>query len=304
MRLRRMRLRNANLRAKVAALLTLVCALWVFAAWVTTRDGANLIFVQTLNTKVFVPSEPLLLELQQERRLTEEYLGRPTADQHTTLEAERQKIAGLAADFQRSATNWQANTAGSATLRHRISLTITALNGLADTRAAVDAQSIDRAAAADAYTTAINSIFQVYDALGQLDDTQITHDTAALIQLQRTRELISQEDALLAGVIAAGRITATEMAQFSQLVGAQRYLGGEASAAMSDSDRVRYEKQWNDEATLRAIEDRVIQNAKPGTPVPTATTIRTNSPTRTATATSMPANTSTATSAAPARRPA
>jgi signal transduction histidine kinase len=266
---RRTILRSTNLRAKIYALLALVIALWIFAAWVTTSAGLNLTFVQALNNNVFVPSKPLLLELQQERRLTLEYLGSPTAEQRASLDAERQKITGLADVFKRSAQSSLTNFAASGDLRQRISQTTAALDRLATTRAAVAAQNIDRATAATAFTAAIDSIFQVYDTLGNLDDKQIAHDTAALIQLQRTRELLSQEDALLSGVIAAGRITSGELSQYAQLVGAQRILGDQAAAAVSPADRVRYEGANSRNANLRALEDRVIQTARPGAKVPT-----------------------------------
>ncbi|MEE3917806.1 hypothetical protein V2I01_00925 [Micromonospora sp. BRA006-A] len=67
--------RSTNLRTKIIALLASLTALWAFAAWVTVRDGFNLLGVQTLNARVFEPSDPLLQELQAERRLSLRYLG-------------------------------------------------------------------------------------------------------------------------------------------------------------------------------------------------------------------------------------
>ena len=55
---------SANLRTKVVALLVSLTALWVFAAWVTLREGTNLLFAQALNSSVYEPSEPLLQGLQ------------------------------------------------------------------------------------------------------------------------------------------------------------------------------------------------------------------------------------------------
>jgi signal transduction histidine kinase len=268
MRLPGLRFRSTNLRVKVAALLALVCALWAFAAWVTTRDGMNLIFVQTLNSKVFQPSEPLLLELQQERRMTLEYLGAPGAQQRAAMDAQRRKVTALEAPFEQSAQSGLANFAGSAQLQQRIRQTVAALDGLDKTRSAVDAQQVDRVSAAGAFTAVLDSIFQVYDALGNLDDKQIAHDTAALIQLNHARELISQEDALLSGVIAAGRITAPEIAQFAELVGAQRFFGTEAAAAVAPTDRARYDAVMKQDAGLHDIEDHVIQTSRPGAKVP------------------------------------
>ena len=46
-----MRLRNARLRTKVTALLVSLIALWAFTAWVTVREGLNMLGVATLDAE-------------------------------------------------------------------------------------------------------------------------------------------------------------------------------------------------------------------------------------------------------------
>ena len=65
-----MRLANSRVRTKVTALIVSLTALWVFAAWVTVRDGVNLLWVQQLDQHVAQPIDDLLPELQAERRLS------------------------------------------------------------------------------------------------------------------------------------------------------------------------------------------------------------------------------------------
>ncbi len=96
-----MRSRGTSIRTKVVALLLSLVALWMFAAWVTLRDGFNLLGVQLLNSKVYTPSEPLLQELQVERRLTQAYLSNPEAAQRTALEAEQRKSRGAGRRLRR-----------------------------------------------------------------------------------------------------------------------------------------------------------------------------------------------------------
>ena len=99
----------------------------------------------------------------------------------------------------------------------------------------------------------------MFDALGGLDDREIARDTAALIDLNRSRELLSQEDALLTGVLAANRITVAEQTAFARLVGAQRYLSERTATELYTTDRDRYQAM-SDSAVfrqLRALEDRV-----------------------------------------------
>src|SRR3954469_3143812 len=95
--------RSSRLRTKITALLLSLTALWAFAAWVTLREGINLLWVQTYNSRIYEPSEPLLLQLQVERRMSIVYLGNAGPVQRSDLEAQRHKVDDLAATFRESA---------------------------------------------------------------------------------------------------------------------------------------------------------------------------------------------------------
>ncbi|MFI6761091.1 nitrate- and nitrite sensing domain-containing protein [Micromonospora sp. NPDC050417] len=250
---------SANLRTKVVALLVSLAALWVFAAWVTLREGTNLLFAQALNTTVYEPSEPLLQSLQTERRLSLAFLGSTKASREE-LDATRLASRDLAAAFRQSTGSWQAGMAGSSTLESRIDSTNRQLDELEGIRARIDARSIDRTAAATAYTAIVDGIFRVYDALGSLDDETIASQAAALIDLNRQYELISQEDALVAGVLSAGKITPTESAEIAKLVGAQRFMGAITVDDLESRDRARYDQMVAGDVftRLRASEDQLI----------------------------------------------
>lgn len=264
--------RRTNLRTKITALLVSLAALWAFAAWVTLREGLNLFWVQAHNSGIYQPSEPLLRDLQTERRLSTAYLGDPGNQQRQDLVTGRQETEQATAAFKRSVQNWQANPSGDEDLQRRVDKVVAGLDGLAATRVSIDARTIDRTAASTAFTDVVASLFEVYYALGGLDDKVIAADAAALIQLNRTWELISQEDALLTGTIAAGRMTADEHAKFVQIVGAQRFLGSETAARLSSADRVRYDQMVGGKTftLFRAVEDRVILDARPGAKPPTS----------------------------------
>ncbi|MFE9201961.1 nitrate- and nitrite sensing domain-containing protein [Micromonospora sp. NPDC007230] len=267
-----MRSRSTNVRTKVVAMLVSLTALWAFAAWVTLRDGLNLLWVNTLNSTVYEPSAPLLKALQNERRLTLAYLGGPGNDSQAraALEAQRRESEQLAASFKESAQGWQTDLAGSDKLGQRLDATYASLDGLAATRESVNARTIDRTSAGRSFADAIDSIFSIYHATASLDDKEIAGYAAALIQLNRMSELISQEDALMNGILASGRLTSAEYAQFAQLVGAQRFAGAETSTKLSPDDRARYEQLLAGDAfsRLRSIEDQVVQSANTRSKVP------------------------------------
>src|ERR1700745_2122220 len=84
-----MRFRNSRLRTKVTALLLSLAALWAFAAWVTLREGVNLVWVSTLNSAVAQPIDKVQPELQRERQLSLIRLGNPGPQQRAALDAQR-----------------------------------------------------------------------------------------------------------------------------------------------------------------------------------------------------------------------
>ncbi|MER5704486.1 nitrate- and nitrite sensing domain-containing protein [Micromonospora sp. NPDC002296] len=256
-----MRSRSTNLRTKVVALLASLVALWAFAAWVTVRDGFNLLGVQTLNESVSEPSETLVLQLQRERRTSLAYLGRPDDARRETLGAERRRTDELAAAFRESSGEWLATVAASDTLEQRLDVAYGQLSRLGQARSEVDARSADRASTFTAYGSVVRSIFDVYTALGLLDDEQVAEDTTALIELNRARELLSQEDALLTGALAAGRVTDAERAQVAQIIGAQRFAADLAVSRLPAADRQRYDAMVGGSAfeKLRALEDGILQ---------------------------------------------
>ncbi|KAB1910536.1 nitrate- and nitrite sensing domain-containing protein [Micromonospora sp. AMSO31t] len=255
-----MRSRSTNLRTKIIALLASLIALWAFAAWVTVRDGFNLLGVQALNARVFEPADPLLLQLQNERRLSLLYLGQSDPDQLSELVAQRQRTDDSAATLWRSAQDWRTEIPASDELEQRITDLKTQVEQLGAVRAEVGRKTIDRTATLAAYNEAVDAIFGVFDALGGLDDDEIARDTAALIDLNRARELLSQQDALLTGAVAANRMTVAEQTAFARLVGAQLFLSDRTARDLAPTDRARYQQMTEGESfrQLRALQDRVL----------------------------------------------
>lgn len=256
--------RSSRLRTKIVALLVSLTALWAFAAWVTLREGLNLLWVQTLNTSVYEPSEPLLLDLQVERRLSMGYLGATAGAKPADLDARRQEVDKHAAEFRESVKGGLAGWAIDDALQERIDELDNGIDTLADVRAAVDARKIDRLAAVDIYNGVIDSVFQMYTGLAQLDDPDFAADTTTLIELNQAREQMSRVDALLTGALVAGKFTDAEYIEFAQSVGNYRLVAETAAAKLPDTDRARYDtmSEGPEFTALRTTENRIIAEAR------------------------------------------
>ncbi len=197
--------RSASLRTKIVALLVSLAALWAFAAWVTLRDGFNVLGVQTLDAQVAQPRESLPPKPQRERRLSVAYLGRRDPGMVQQLQAQHERSEKESAAFAEASRNWRARFASSDELITRIDAVITRLDGLGQMREAVDAGTV--AGLARRRRTPGSSMGSSGSTGPWVSSTTrgSPRSTVTLAQLFRVRELMSQEDALFAGVAAAGR---------------------------------------------------------------------------------------------------
>ncbi|MCW2883293.1 MAG: histidine kinase [Streptosporangiaceae bacterium] len=265
-----MRFRNSRLRTKITALLLSLAALWAFAAWVTLREGVNLLGVSSLNSGVAQPIDSLLPELQKERRLSLVWLGSPGSQQRTELDAQRMQTDQWVVKFEKLARGGAVKFAQSSLLKHNIDEAISRFKTLDSERSTIDARLTDQSRAAASFTDAIDKIYRVYDSLATLDDKQFAQDTRTTIHLNRSYELLSQEDALLSGVLAARRFGGDEYLRFVQNVGTRRYYTDEAVAELQSTDSIAYDLISNSQslAGLRTMEDRVMQRGRKGAAPP------------------------------------
>jgi signal transduction histidine kinase len=216
-----------------------------------------LLSVATLQESVGLPAEEVVNELQQERRLSLVYLGNASGGQPAELDKQRAKTDSAAIRFTESA---QAAWAADAALTERIDGVVNSLTTLQQTRQNIDARRLDRERAGVALTSIIEATFRIYGSLATLDDPELAKDGRTLITLTRAQEVLAQEDALLAGVLASGRMEPGERTEFARLVSVRRFLLTEAAAELPDTDRAKYEEFVSGAAytELVSIEDAIV----------------------------------------------
>ena len=262
--------RSSNVRTKVVALLVSLAALWGFAAFVTVNEGLNLLWLTTLDDNVGRPSEAVVKALQKERRLSLVYLGGGRVDQREALIDQRKQSDTVIATFKLLAGDNTVKLAASPTGEQRIHEAFTSLDKLTDGRASIDAGLFNRTRAAALFTGVLDSIFRVYDSLGELDDKGIAKDVRTMVEVFRAQELLAQEDALVAGALAGGEFRDSEYADFVRLVGAQRFLFSESAAKLPAADRARYDELIAKSTFIRyrTLEDRIVDQGRAGGPLP------------------------------------
>ncbi len=268
-----MRFRNARLRTKITALLLSLAALWAFAAWVTLREGVNLVWVSAVNSGVAQPIDDLQPELQRERQLSLVRLGNPGPSQRSALDAQRARTDQAVAKFAKLSHGDNVKLAESPDLRHAVDSALGQFADLAANRHAIDSGLTDRNKTASVYTNAIDSIFIVDDSLAVLDDKKFAQSVRTVVELNRARELLSQEDAQLSGILAARRLTNADFLQFTQAVGAQRYATRKVLEELQTTDHVSYDVVTKSEglARVHSLETTILTKGRPGRTPPVTT---------------------------------
>ncbi|MDX6743296.1 nitrate- and nitrite sensing domain-containing protein [Actinocorallia sp. A-T 12471] len=254
------------MRTKITALLLSLAALWVFAAWVTLREGVNLLWVQQMDERISKPGDVLVIKLQEERRLSMILAGDRTPENVKAVRDKRQETDAAVAEYTRLADSTMVRLAGDDILERRIEASFTALAGLEEARGWFDSPTQQYADHARSnYTDAVTAMFRVYDGMATLDDDQFANDTRVLVSINRARELFSQEDALVAGVLASGRFTTGSFNEFMQLVGAQRHAYAEVAQNLQESFPDAAERISSAPARIKTsgLEDQLIALVNP-----------------------------------------
>ncbi|WP_344593078.1 sensor histidine kinase [Actinomadura vinacea] len=234
--------------------------LWAFAASVTLGEGLNLRNVETVQDHYEYPSGALGSALQVERRTTMVYLGSKAPTDFAVMESARLVTDRQAGLFRELAGDKGALEDAPQQTRQLANEIVTGLNGLAGKRTAIDTGGTARAQAFADFTALLGGIGTLQGTMATLSNAEVAKDARNQVALARAREALSQEDALLAGVLAAGQITRAEHAEFVKLVGTQRALYDIASPELRTGDRTYFRRVTStpEYARLRQLEDRFV----------------------------------------------
>ncbi|MFG2091437.1 MULTISPECIES: nitrate- and nitrite sensing domain-containing protein [unclassified Spirillospora] len=260
--------RLRSIRFKVVLMVTVsvvsLGGLWAFAASIALGEGLNLRHVKTVQDHYGYPSGALGSALQAERRLTLVYLGSAAEGDRAAMESGRLVTDRQADLFRRLAGDEGARAAAPAGARGLADRILTELDGLDDRRRAIDTGKTGRGRAFTDYTALLTDVGSLQGSLATLDNSQVAKDARNEAALARAREALAQEDALLAGVLAAGRMTPDEHARFIQLVGTQRALYEFAASELRSADQTYYQRVVGmpEYGRLRTLEDRFVESGR------------------------------------------
>ena len=273
MRRMRGRRRARSVRSRLVLLLvppvTALVAVWGVAAAGTVRDNLRQTRAQTFQQKVLHPTDEVIAALQDERRMSLSYLGDDATIGRAGFDAQRAVTDRARTRFARSAADDGIAGATRPATRQRMTRLARALGGLEALRAAVDARRLDRAQALTRYTAYIELAADIYDDV-HATDPELVRRNRILRTLERARESLAREDALVTGALAAGRLTQDEHLQLVRFAGAQRFLYEDAARGLAPADRARYDRitAGPDFRRFQELEERLMRAGPSDGPPP------------------------------------
>ncbi|RIV36583.1 sensor histidine kinase [Micromonospora radicis] len=267
-----MNTRDWPIRSKLTALVvvpvTALLALWIFATTLTFGPALDLLAARTLLYDLGRPGETVVAELQRERRLSVVQLAAPRAacDRQSAgcvlpaLLEQRERTDAAVAELRRRVSGDKLRDAAGELLEARLDRLLGELAELPQGRAAIDGRQLDRVGTIGLYSGMVSAAFHTFEALANLPDEDLNREARALTDLGRSRELLGQTDALLAGALAGGGFAKGEHTMLVQSVGSQWFLAEHAVADLPEADQATYQRLTEQEAfgRLRSMQDDLI----------------------------------------------
>ncbi|WP_433474809.1 nitrate- and nitrite sensing domain-containing protein [Spirillospora sp. CA-142024] len=220
--------------------------------------------MSTLNTVVNA-SNPMLVELQNERRLTVVYLAGPNQHERNAMVAQRSKTDKTVATMISRTESASVKRAADDALENRMAEAVKLLRRLGDYRQAVDSGAMGRGQAFQSYTAINETVYRVYDSMATLDDDDFADVVRAAIAVARSGELLTREDALVAGMLQSGRLSSDDLQAVDQSIAIRRYAFDQAMVGLRDTEHRQYQEMTSSPqlAAIKAMEDRLLQT-RPG----------------------------------------
>ena len=216
-----MRFRGKSIRRKIVALLLVpllsLVSIWAFAGYLTSRDAVHLVRTAHTMQRLQPPLEQTARALQRERRQVLVHLADPRNSHALASLRDLERSTDTAADRLRSAAD---GVRGSLPdhARSRLEKLTHSLDGLDALRTKTEQNSVTRSGAFQAYNELVDPCYAFMSSLYGFDDLDMEKQGQALTGIDRAREYLSREDALLAAALASGTVTRADQRAFSDRI--------------------------------------------------------------------------------------
>jgi hypothetical protein len=242
--------------------------LYAFALASTVAPVLELNRSTITDRDVHVPGDAAVAALQAERKATQLFLAGGRRDSAPLLQA-RTTTDDTVGTFRRLLNGSALRDGADPETTRTIKVANQTLDGLAAGRQTVDGGG-DRTAAQTLYTDIITAVYDVYESLTESVTPQVTEDANGKVAMARVRELLRQQDALVSGMLAAGRYSPADAASLVSLVGSLAAEYRQSARLLDEELRARLDEVFATETVkqLVAIELSIPARSQVGGPIP------------------------------------
>lgn len=240
-----MRFRGRSVRRKITALLLVpllsLVSIWAFATAITAQEARQLLAVSSVSDSLGKPAEAVVHALQQERRQTLIHLADPRSQSDLD---EARRLTDAAVDEVRRNAAGGARGDLSRGAEQRLDAMLDGLARVDQLRQQVDSNTINRTLALSAYNGTIDPGLRFQSALYLLEDVELDRHGRAVVGLSYAAEYLARSDALVAGVLAAGRMTGLEARTLTENMAERRLSYDLHLPELPVEDRQAHETFW------------------------------------------------------------
>ncbi len=268
-----MRPTSVRTRILLLTIVPILCllGLYSYAATVTLGDALSLARSSMVKNATGKPTGVFMTQLEAERLLAVVYLANPAGTNLASLRAQEARTAAATVSLRTALTSGAAVTNASPVEKQAIAVLLAGAGRLPALRKAVAARAISRRSAFARYNLLVQHTDEVLDAtIRQQGDADVVSQALAFVRMGQSGDLLGQESALLSADLSSGRFTPADLQQFTELVGARRFLYSQTLADLDPQYRAYYAQDVSRRAlsSLAGLENTVIRWARPGRPLP------------------------------------
>jgi hypothetical protein len=255
---------SQSLRFKLYSLLSLpivaLIALWTFAAGHVVGEYFELRTASTVYERINAPAAALIAALQHERKTSAMFLSAPPPDGSPLLDS-RKRVDAAVERFEALAGSEEAETVTNAELRKSVQAVRQRLGSLSAIRRSVDDRSTSRLEVVSAYGDATDDVFRLYDQAVGVPEIRLYQQAMGLQRIAHARDMMSREDALVAGATIVGRLSREEYEAIEHLMPSRRLLFTEGVGALDSELRGPFDLLATsaDNQRLMELEDEIVK---------------------------------------------
>ncbi|WP_307795699.1 nitrate- and nitrite sensing domain-containing protein [Actinacidiphila acididurans] len=244
-------------------------AIWAYAAALTFRAVLDRPDIGRIVTHLALPVTDSVRNFQMERRAALVYTASPHDTQAAISYDKQERATDQSLAKLRTQLATGVRGAIDSRARSRLDTFLSTAQGLTALRGRVAARHISLNDAYAGYNALVGPAYDLFDELIPIGNSVHDGQRRAVAGLERAREDVSRQDALMAAAITTGRISRTELTSFTFAVGQERNYYTDELPVLDGAMRAPYDAYWKSGSgrALRRVQDAVIAAGPSTAPV-------------------------------------